>query len=107
MFHRVCPRDELWSGEMRPCTVAGRALVLIDCEGEVSAFLDRCAHQAFPLHRGRLVGTTLTCAAHEWQYDARTGAGINPQTVALRRYPVQVRDQDIWIDIDGADRGHR
>jgi toluene monooxygenase system ferredoxin subunit len=103
MFRKLCPREELWTGEMRACAVAGRAFVLIDCGGEVSAFADRCAHQGFPLHKGRLEGTTLTCAAHEWQYDACTGAGINPQTVSLRRYPVEVRGQDIWIDIDGGD----
>jgi toluene monooxygenase system ferredoxin subunit len=107
MFRKVCPRDELWAGELRGCTVGGRELVLIDCGGEVSAFADRCAHQGFPLHRGRLVGTTLTCAAHEWQYDARTGAGINPQTVALRRFPLEIRGQDIWIDTDGTDSRDR
>jgi toluene monooxygenase system ferredoxin subunit len=103
MFRRLCPREELWTGEMRACAMAGRALVLIECDGEVNAFADRCAHQGFPLHKGRLAGTTLTCAAHDWQYDARTGAGINPQTVSLRRYPVEVRGRDIWIDIDGGD----
>ena len=78
MLLRVCDRRELWIGEMRPCQVAGHRILLINIDGEVSAFADRCSLQGFPLSRGRLVGTTLTCAAHEWQYDARTGAGRSP-----------------------------
>jgi toluene monooxygenase system ferredoxin subunit len=107
MFSRVCALDDLWIGEMRPCVVAGRPVLLIHTEGQVSAFVDRCAHQAVPLHLGSLVGTTLTCSAHEWQYDARTGAGINPQNVALCRFPVEVRDDSIWIDIDAPDTRDR
>ncbi len=107
MLRRVCALDELWEGEMRPCSVAEQPVVLINTLGQVSAFSDRCPHQAFPLHRGRLVGTTLTCAAHEWQYDARTGAGLNPRKVALRRFEVKVQDDAIWIDVDGADSSSR
>jgi toluene monooxygenase system ferredoxin subunit len=103
MFHRACSLEELWVGEMRPLTVAGRPVLLINNQGEVSAFADRCVHQGVPLSRGRLVGTTLTCSAHEWQYDARTGAGLNPRDVALRRYAVQLRDDAIWIDLDGTE----
>jgi toluene monooxygenase system ferredoxin subunit len=100
VLRRACGQDDLWEGEMRPCSIAGRPIVLINAGGQVSAFADFCPHQRFPLHRGRLVGTTLTCAAHEWQYDACTGAGLNPRDVALQRFPVQLHDDAIWIDID-------
>ena len=49
MFRKLCPREELWMGEIRACAMAGRALVLVDCDGEVSAFADRCAHQGVPI----------------------------------------------------------
>jgi toluene monooxygenase system ferredoxin subunit len=45
----------------------------------------------------------LTCSAHEWQYDARTGRGLNPANVTLPRYPVEVRNAEIWIDCDATE----
>jgi phenylpropionate dioxygenase-like ring-hydroxylating dioxygenase large terminal subunit len=37
--------------------------------GTVTAFEDRCAHRAFPLSRGRVVGDQLVCAYHGCAYD--------------------------------------
>jgi toluene monooxygenase system ferredoxin subunit len=97
---KICALGDLWSGEMRPVEVDGRKVVLINVGGVISAFPDRCLHQGVALSAGRLDGCVLTCWAHEWQYDARTGVGINPSDVALRRYPLEIRDGEIWINVD-------
>jgi toluene monooxygenase system ferredoxin subunit len=104
MYRRACPATELWIGEMRALELDGRPVVLINQDGAISAFYDRCPHQGFPVSRGRLQGTVLTCAAHEWQYDARTGCGLNPRSAALTRLAVEIRGGDIWIDVDGRQR---
>jgi nitrite reductase/ring-hydroxylating ferredoxin subunit len=39
----------------------------------------------------------LTCRAHHYCYDARTGAGINPKNVHLVQVPLAVRDERIWL----------
>ena len=44
---------------------------------------------------------TLTCAMHLWQYDARTGKGLNPRGTGLRRLPMKLEDDGIWIEVDG------
>jgi toluene monooxygenase system ferredoxin subunit len=97
---RICPKSDLWSGEMRGFEVAGRKVLLVNVDGAISAFPDRCLHQGVALSAGRLQGRVLTCWAHEWQYDACTGAGINPEGVALPRYPLEIRAGEIWIDLD-------
>ena len=102
---RVCALADLWSGEMRGIQLHGHKILLVNVGGTINAFPDRCLHQAMPLSAGRLVGCVLTCAAHEWEYDARTGAGINPQGVKLRRYPLEIRDGEIWIDPDSGEDG--
>jgi toluene monooxygenase system ferredoxin subunit len=85
---------------MRGVDVAGRRVVLVNEGGTPSAFADRCAHQGVPISEGRLQGGVITCRAHEWQYDARTGQGINPASARLVRYPVEIRDGEIWVDVD-------
>ena len=101
MFRPACAADDLWLGEMKALQVQGRPVVVIHEEYGVRAFVDRCPHQGFPISRGRLAGSVITCAAHEWQYDARTGCGINPRAVTLTRLPVEIRGGEIWIDVDG------
>jgi toluene monooxygenase system ferredoxin subunit len=98
---RVCALADLWSGEMRGIELHGRKILLVNVGGTINAFPDRCLHQAMPLSAGRLVGCVLICAAHEWEYDACTGVGLNPQGVKLQRYPLEIRDGAIWIDPDG------
>jgi toluene monooxygenase system ferredoxin subunit len=97
---RACPLDELWVGEMRGITLRGQRVVLINEGGQVSAFADRCAHQGIPLSEGRLRDGVITCRVHEWQYDARTGEGINPCSAHLSRFPLEIRDGEIWVDVD-------
>jgi toluene monooxygenase system ferredoxin subunit len=101
MMTLVATLDDLWSGEMRSVKVEGQPVLLINIEGNVRAYADRCAHQRFPLSQGRLDGCVLTCRAHEWQYDALSGAGMNPRGVALAGFPVEVREGAIWVDVSG------
>jgi len=100
-FLAVMREEELWTGEKVGVEVAGQKLLLINVDGVVRAFEDRCAHQGWPLSRGTLAGRELTCALHRWRYDACTGIGLNPAGVALRSYPVAILDGEISVDLDG------
>ena len=54
--------------------VDGRPLCVLRLEGELHAFDDACPHRQWPLHEGKLVGGILTCRAHTWEWDVRSGA---------------------------------
>jgi len=97
----VLREEELWSGEKVGVEIEGRKLLLVNVDGVVRAFEDRCAHQSWPLSRGSLESRELTCALHRWRYDACTGLGVNPTGVALRCYRVAVVDGQITVDLDG------
>ena len=106
-FTRACSLEDLWEGEMTQVEVGGSDVLLVHLAGgEVRAFDARCPHQAWPLVEGELDGETLTCGAHGWEFDVRSGCGVNPTDCALRQYAVQVRDDAVWVDVaaDGAER---
>jgi len=105
----VAMRDaDLWIGEMRAFTLAGRRVLLLRLEDEsVRAYENRCAHLGLPLNEGTLVGSVLTCPAHHYQYDARTGLGINPASTALVPLHVQVVAGEIMVDMAAIDARHR
>jgi len=102
---RVGTLDLVWQGEKVGVVVDGRPVLLVNVDGAVCAYEDRCRHKGVKLSEGRLEGTVLTCAAHGWQYDARTGQGINPANVALVRYPVKVEGPYVFVDLpEGRER---
>jgi toluene monooxygenase system ferredoxin subunit len=81
-------------------------LLLVNVEGAICAYEDRCRHKGVRLSEGRLDGFVLTCGAHGWQYDARTGCGINPEAVMLPKSAVRIEGQDVLVDVpEGAGRG--
>lgn len=102
-FDRVGSLEDLWDGEKVGVKVGTKRLILIRIEDQVYAFEDRCPHQGVPLNDGQLNGCELTCKAHQWTFDVRTGRGINPQSASLRGFPVRIENGEIFVGAEGVD----
>ena len=76
---------------------------MCNVEGHVFAYADRCPHLGSRLSEGAFDGRRITCAAHEWVFDARGGTGVNPAEAFLHRYPARVVDDEIFIDLGEAE----
>ena len=99
-FVRVASRNHLWDGEMMTCFAGGTRVLLVALDGAIHAYEDKCAHLGVPLSKGKLAGRVLTCHAHEWQYDASTGEGLNPVCMRLKRFPVRMEGTDVFVDVE-------
>lgn len=97
-FHKAASLDDLWSGEKLGVTVAGRRVLLMNIDGVVYAYVDRCQHAGLPLSEGMLENSVLTCRAHHWQYDAASGCGLNPSGIQLQSLPLRVEQGEIFVD---------
>ena len=95
----VLSTDNLWDGEMVPVQAEDHDLLLINVDGQIRAYEDRCPHQRTPLRDGDLTDGVLTCPSHLWEFDASTGRGINPPTCALRTFAVKVEADAIYVDL--------
>ncbi|HTM54675.1 MAG TPA: Rieske 2Fe-2S domain-containing protein [Pirellulales bacterium] len=89
--------------ELRDCPpgssqerVAGdRIVAIFNVDGQIHAIDGVCAHQGGPLGEGELVGCTVTCPWHGWQFDVVTGQNrLNPRIV---QEPFETRVEDGWI----------
>ena len=98
-FEPIFADAELWDGDMTARRVDGHDLLLVRHNGVVYAYENRCAHQGVALSEGRLDGYVLTCRAHHWQYDVRSGSGVNPATACLRRFAVKIEDGNVFVDV--------
>src|SRR5437868_6055782 len=98
MFLKIATLDDLWSGEMIGLEVAGIRVLLINVDGALRAYADACPHLGTPLSRGSLDRGVLSCATHQWQFDVRTGCGVNPRSACLEPLPLKIQDRDILLD---------
>lgn len=99
-WSRALDLEELWEGDLVGVVVDGKPVMLINVDGTVYAYANRCPHQDWELSDGDLDDTTLTCVRHLWEFDITTGCGVNPADARLTGYPCRVDpDGAIYVDV--------
>ncbi len=85
-------------GSLRPVMVGNDPVVVANVDGAIYALQDRCSHEELPLSDGDLEGGVLVCQHHGARFAAATGAprGL-PAVKAVKSYPVEIRDDGIYI----------
>jgi nitrite reductase/ring-hydroxylating ferredoxin subunit len=87
---------------------AGAKQILLIADGDkLFAVNNRCPHEGYPLSEGTLgAACTLTCNWHNWKFDLATGETLVGGD-RLRRYPIEVRDGRLFVDIADAPAAER
>ncbi len=109
----VAKVGEIAPGERKLVSVAGRSIGLFNVNGTIVAVLNVCPHEAGPICRGRVGGTTLpsppgeyrwgrdgeilACPWHGWEFDLRTGRALAHDRKHLRLYPVSIEDDTVFL----------
>ena len=79
--------------------LGGKQILLWQSGDAIYACNNRCPHEGYPLREGTLSeGCVLTCNWHNWKFNLDTGENLFGGD-ELRTYPIEVRGNDIWIDI--------
>ncbi len=90
---------ELESEGMLMVRIEGKQIALFKTKEGVRACDNRCPHEGFPLSQGSLSDScTLTCNWHNWKFNLDTGDNLYGGD-RLRTYPVELRGNEIWVDI--------
>lgn len=100
-FTAVCKLNYLAEGDWVPATAAGEAIMLVWPEGDrIHAFQGLCPHERVPLGNGLFNGRLMTCTAHGWVFDGRSGRSLSPAGWVLEEYPVRIEDGWLQVDMD-------
>ncbi len=100
MFVKLCDRNILAPGEPRSFKIKGREILAVDVDGKVFCLDGRCTHAGAPIAEGTLDGDVLTCPWHYSQFNIKTGVVLRgPADKPLRSYPVEERENQIYIDL--------
>ena len=98
-FVNVARLDQLAPGQGMTVTVRGVPVALFNVEGTVYAMADACLHAGESLGAGELRGHMVRCRAHGWRYDVTTGHTLHDPDCRVTRYPVQVVEGTILVDV--------
>jgi nitrite reductase (NADH) small subunit len=97
----LCSLDDLPLGLGRAFTVAGKTLALFRTrKGSVFATDNACPHKAGPLADGMLSGDAVVCPLHTFKFDLRTGACDQEGPCPLKTYPLQIKDNTVYLHLE-------
>jgi 3-phenylpropionate/trans-cinnamate dioxygenase ferredoxin subunit len=99
-FELACATTDVPEDEALGVTI-GRYDVAIARHGdEFFAVQDLCSHAAVALSEGEVEDCTVECWLHGSRFDLRTGKPTGlPATEPIATFPVEVRGDDIYVDV--------
>lgn len=69
-------------------------------DDQVYAVEDRCPHRGGPLSAGMVHGRMVSCPLHGWRLDLATGEVQGPDQGCVRRYPVRVEENRLYLSLE-------
>ena len=100
---RAASLEELREAGRLVVAVNGHTVFLLADGDDVHAVDNRCPHMGFPLHRGSVSDGILTCHWHHARFDLCTGGTFDEWADDLRRFPVVVDGDDVYVDLTPPD----
>jgi thiamine pyrophosphate-dependent acetolactate synthase large subunit-like protein/nitrite reductase/ring-hydroxylating ferredoxin subunit/rubredoxin len=106
IWHRVADLDELPEGRVKTVTAGGESIALSHFEGSYGALTNACPHQGGPLGEGSIENGWLRCPWHGWDFHPCTGAAPGGFEDAVRTFPVEAREDGVYVGVaEAAPRG--
>ena len=97
-FVKAARRGEIPDGGGKTVEIGGRQIALFNAGGQLYAIDNTCRHRGGPLGEGDLIGTTVVCPWHGWEYDVTNGQAIDDPGVKIACFAVRVDGDDILIE---------
>lgn len=100
MFYPLEYLHRLYDGYLRPFSVAGRPVLLLQTEGAVHIIANRCPHMNASLDRAQIEGDVIRCPAHRFEYLLSSGLPARPAFatgVRLERYRVMYEGNQVGL----------
>lgn len=97
-FYEACPVEEVPEGTRRRVVVEDYDVAIYNVGGTLYASGDACPHERVSLaDGGTLDGEVVTCGAHRWAFNVRTGECYEDPGFCLKTHPVGRKDGTIYV----------
>jgi len=98
-WFKVAELDELAEGRVKTVQAGHRGIALTRCNGVYGALDNHCPHQGGPLGEGSIEKGWLRCPWHGYDYRPIDGTPPAGFTDAPEAFPVEVRDDGVYVEI--------
>src|SRR4249919_345449 len=99
VWHKVAGLDDLPDGRVRTVIAGKHSLALTRIGDQYGALDNHCPHQGGPLGEGSIEKGLLRCPWHGYDYDPLTGTPPPGFTDAPPCFPVELRDDGIYVGL--------
>ena len=102
MSSKLCPADEMKSGEARRFDVDGHRIALIRIGDDFYAIGDRCSHADYSLSEGEIYADEreIECWKHGSTFSLETGEPQSlPATQPVPTYRVRIEDGNVVVSL--------
>ncbi len=99
-FHCLATRSDLFDGYKQAFAVNGIVVLLVQAQGKIYAFENKCGHFGIALDTGCVVGDRIQCSQHGAEFDLSSGRVTNhvvAQCDPLRTFVVVTCGDDVGI----------
>ncbi len=100
VWYKAADVGDLADGRVKPVTCGVTTVCLSHFKGEYSALDNKCPHQGGPLGEGSIEKGYLRCPWHGWDFHPLTGNSPGGYDDGIDTYPVEVRDDGIYVAIE-------
>lgn len=95
----ACAEAALPVGERVKVELEGQPILLTHLEDGFFAVHDTCLHRRVSLSEGSIEGATITCSAHFWNYDLRSGACTQLPDQGLQVFNTKVEEGNVYVEV--------
>ena len=98
-FERACDPADVPTGEALGLSLGGVDVAVARDGDDYYAVQDLCSHAHVVLSEGEVADCAIECWLHGSSFDLRTGKPTSfPATEPVATYPVEVRDDGLYVD---------
>ncbi|MFC1953331.1 Rieske (2Fe-2S) protein [Chloroflexota bacterium] len=91
--------DQLQEGMMKPITIDGKYILLVNYKGNYYATDAKCSHAGGDLSKGKLKGKYINCPLHDSRFDVTTGiCKAGPRINIFRSKTDDIQTYDVKVD---------
>jgi nitrite reductase/ring-hydroxylating ferredoxin subunit len=85
--------------QAREFTVNGKVICVANVDGKYAAMDNVCLHRGGALGQGVVLDGKVICPWHGWMWDPVTGAAMQNSNVFLSVYKLEIRGEDVWVEM--------
>lgn len=103
-FYEAVPESKVPPGTKARCHVEGFDIAIYNVDGTFYASADACPHERVSLGDGGFLdGEKVTCGAHRWCFNIRTGECYEDPGFQLQTFPVGRKEGVVYVGFWGDD----